>query len=66
MTLTQRKKVFEKIKNQINAADFIEFYEETPPYDTFIYRNGSLALNWEAEKRKLYKEFDLKHWTGDW
>jgi mannosyltransferase OCH1-like enzyme len=58
--------VFEKIKQQANASGSIKIYDEDPPYDTVIYKNGALKLDWETEKRKLYKEFGLKHWTGDW
>ena len=58
--------VFEKIKKILNTSGSIKTPEENPPYDTVIYKKAGLDLDWEAEKRKLYKEFDLKHWTGDW
>ena len=58
--------VFERIKQQASTSGFIKVYDEKPPYDTVIYKNGALKLDWETEKRKLYKEFGLKHWTGDW
>jgi len=58
--------VFERIKQQASTSGFIKIYDEDPPYDTVIYKNGALKLDWETEKRKLYKEFGLKHWTGDW
>ena len=58
--------VFERIKQQANTSGFIKVYDEKPPYDTVIYKNGALKLDWETEKRNLYKEFGLKHWTGDW
>jgi mannosyltransferase OCH1-like enzyme len=58
--------VFEKIRETMEAAGFIKTYREDPPYDTIIYRNGTLGLNWEQEKRKFYAESGLKHWSGDW
>ena len=58
--------VFEKIRETMEAAGFIKTYREDPPYDTIIYRNGALGLDWEQEKRKFYAESGLKHWSGDW
>jgi mannosyltransferase OCH1-like enzyme len=58
--------VFEKIREKMEAAGFIKTYREDPPYDTIIYRNGTLELNWEQEKRKFYAESGLKHWSGEW
>ena len=58
--------VFEKIRETMDAEGFIKTYREDPPYDTIIYRNGTLGLNWEQEKRKFYAESGLKHWSGDW
>jgi mannosyltransferase OCH1-like enzyme len=58
--------VFEKIREKMEAAGFIKTYREDPPYDTIIYRNGTLGLNWEQEKRAFYAESGLKHWSGDW
>ena len=57
---------FGKIREAMDAAGFIKTYREDPPYDTIIYRNGALRLNWEQEKRKFYAESGLKHWSGDW
>lgn len=57
---------FDKIREAMDAAGFIKTYREDPPYDTIIYRNGALGLNWEQEKRKFYAESGLKHWSGDW
>lgn len=58
--------VFEKIRKTMEATGFIKTYREDPPYDTVVYRNGGLQLNWEQEKRKFYAESGLKHWSGDW
>ena len=57
---------FDKIREAMDAAGFIKTYREDPPYDTIIYRNGTLGLDWEQEKRKFYAESGLKHWSGDW
>ena len=58
--------VFEKIREKMEASGFIKTYREDPPYDTIIYRNGTLGLNWEQEKRAFYAESGLKHWSGEW
>ena len=58
--------IFEKLREKMNDAGFIKTYREDPPYDTIVYRNGALQLNWEQEKRKFYAESGLKHWSGDW
>lgn len=58
--------VFDKIRETMDAAGFIKTYREDPPYDTVIYRNGALGLDWEQEKRAFYAESGLKHWSGDW
>ena len=60
------EEVFEEIREKLNSAGFINTYREDPPYNTIVYRNGALELNWEQEKRKFYAESGLKHWSGDW
>jgi mannosyltransferase OCH1-like enzyme len=60
------KDVFEAIRETIKTASFIKTYREDPPYDTIVYRNDTLGLDWEQEKRKFYAESGLKHWSGDW
>ena len=60
------EEVFEEIREKLNSAGFINTYREDPPYNTIVYRNGALGLNWEQEKRKFYAESGLKHWSGDW
>ena len=60
------KEVFQKIKDKLNELDFVTVFDEDPPYHTVIYRGGENGLDWEQEKRKLYKEFGLKHWTNEW
>jgi len=58
--------VFDRIRETMDAAGFIKTYREDPPYNTIVYREGALGLNWEQEKRKFYAESGLKHWSGDW
>jgi hypothetical protein len=43
----------------------VKLCPDNPPYDTVLF-NGEVPFNHEAEKRKLYAEFGLKHWTGEW
>jgi hypothetical protein len=60
------KEVFDRIREQISNSGFMSTYREDPPYNTIVYRNGGLNLDWEQEKRKFYAESGLKHWSGDW
>ncbi len=60
------EEVFEAIRGAIKTSGFIKTYREDPPYDTIVYRNDTLGLDWEQEKRKFYAESGLKHWSGDW
>jgi mannosyltransferase OCH1-like enzyme len=57
---------FARIREIINQMPFIVTYRETPPYDTIVYKDNNSGLNHEALKRTLYKDFNLKHWTGEW
>jgi len=38
---------------------------EQPPYKTILHR-GDTDIDHEKEKRALYAEFGMKHWTGEW
>jgi hypothetical protein len=38
---------------------------EQPPYKTILHR-GDIDFDHEQAKRELYKEFGMKHWTGEW
>lgn len=60
------KDAFDAIKDKLAELEFIKVCEENPPYHTVIYRNGELNLDWEQEKRKLYAEFGLRHWSNEW
>lgn len=46
-------------------SDGIKTFKDNPPYDTMLWQ-GDGGFNHEDEKRKLYAEFGLKHWTGEW
>jgi len=46
-------------------SDGIKTCRDEPPYDTMLFK-GAVAFDHEIEKRKLYAEFGLKHWTGEW
>ena len=60
------KEVFQEIRAKIKEADFIKTYRETSPLDTMVYRDDGIIKNHEDMKRDLYKEYELKHWTGEW
>lgn len=59
------KEIFDKIREIINNISIIKTYKETSPYNTVVF-NGSVDFDHEQEKRKLYKEYGLKHWTNEW
>ena len=60
------EEVFNRIREQISNSGFMSTYREDPPYNTIVYRNGGLNLDWEQEKRRFYADSGLKHWSGDW
>lgn len=66
--LPQTKENIIMFREMFETSGFIQTYRESPPYNTFVYReeNGQIAIDHEAEKRKFYAECKLKHWTGDW
>lgn len=57
--------VFEELRKEINKYSFMKTFRENPPYNTLVYQ-GNFEGDHELEKRKLYAQFDLKHWTGEW
>ena len=59
---------FAAIREQIAKMPFIKTYRESPPYDTITYRHDPDAWPYdhEAEKRRLYADNGMKHWTGEW
>ena len=60
------KEVFEELRSKIVESNFIKTYRETSPLDTIVYRDDGIIKNHEDMKRALYKEYELKHWTGEW
>jgi mannosyltransferase OCH1-like enzyme len=57
--------VMAKLREQIATMPFIATMREQPPYKTILHR-GDTDINHEKEKRALYAEFGMKHWTGEW
>jgi mannosyltransferase OCH1-like enzyme len=58
-----------ELRKAIYSVNFLATYRESFPKDTFLFRceeGQELAFDHEAEKRKLYASYDLKHWTNDW
>jgi len=60
------EQVFDSIRWKISRCDFIQTYDEAPPYNTILYRPEPDQIDHELEKRQFYRESKLKHWTGDW
>ena len=58
--------VFDKMRAVMAATGFIKTYREDPPYNTIVFRGQHLGLDWEQEKRSLYAQSGLKHWSGEW
>lgn len=57
--------VFAMLRERLAGLPFISTYREDPPHDTLLFR-GSVTMDHDAEKRKLYAEFGMRHWTGEW
>jgi hypothetical protein len=62
------EEVMKNIVETINNLGFIQTYIENSPTDTFLYRNENRPEleDWEGNKRALYANYSLKHWTGEW
>jgi len=60
------KETFSKIRKTIEDMPFLDTYREVPPYDTIIYRHDGGEIDLERQKRELYREFSIGHWTGEW
>jgi hypothetical protein len=58
--------VFDEIRQVIDSCGFIKTYREDPPYNTVVFRGANLGLDWEQEKRRLYADSGMRHWTGEW
>jgi hypothetical protein len=57
--------VMGKLREHIATMPFIATMREQSPYKTILHR-GDTDINHENEKRALYAEFGMKHWTGEW
>lgn len=60
------KEEFDSMKSVIKSVSFLDTYEEDPPYNTIVFQNEDVDFDHETEKRKLYAEFNLQHWTKEW
>ena len=62
------KEVFQEMQKKIEETSFIETYNETSLFDTIVFQKPDdfVEFDHEVEKRKLYADFDMKHWTGEW
>lgn len=60
------KRTFESIRSIIEKTPFLDTYREVPPYDTVLYRHDGGDVNLEKQKRELYREFSIGHWTNQW
>lgn len=57
---------FEKIRQKIEQIPFLQTYREDIPYNTFVFRDQLVDFDHETEKRKLYADYGLRHWSGEW
>lgn len=60
------KEKFELMRTKINCIPFLKTYKENPPGDTITNRSNVTEEEFERQKRELYAEYNLKHWTGTW
>jgi hypothetical protein len=56
---------FDEFRELVGRTPFLKTYREDPPYNTILYQDG-VHDGHENMKRELYKEFCMKHWTGEW
>lgn len=57
---------FNWMREQFKKIPFIKLVREQPPYNTVLYTNKKKIFDHEQMKRQLYKDANIKHWTGDW
>jgi mannosyltransferase OCH1-like enzyme len=60
------KNTMDFLRKQIKDSGFLDTYTENSPYDTYLFRNEQVYFDHEVEKRKLYAEYNIKHWTNEW
>jgi len=59
--------IFKEIRSALSNIPFIKTYRETPPYDTIVFKKDKyFEMDHEKEKRTLYADFGMKHWTNEW
>jgi hypothetical protein len=59
--------VMGKLREHIASIPFMATMREDPPDETILHRGDlDLDIDHEKEKRALYAEFGMKHWTGEW
>lgn len=58
--------VFEQLRAVVEKHPNIRTYREDLPYNSVLYRGPNEGDLWEQEKRTLYRDYNLKHWTGEW
>jgi hypothetical protein len=60
------KEVFEDFRKKIDLIPGYKTYKENYPYDTLVYRQNADTkyFDHELEKRRLYREFGMKHWAN--
>ena len=69
------KEKFDEVRKAVAECGLnIKTYNESPPYDTVIYKHdkdkfkqgNSMLTDWEELKKEFYASYKLKHWTGEW
>jgi len=55
------------MKEVLSSMPFVYTYTEELPYHSVICRNKQGHYDeWANQKKELYKNYELKHWTGEW
>ena len=56
----------DRLRSRIGEISFIRTYREEPWRDTMVFRADSYfdGIDYELEKRRMYEEFGMDHWTG--
>ena len=61
------RNTIQHIRQTLEDIPFIYTYREELPYNSVICRDKQGTYDeWENQKRELYQNYNLKHWTGDW
>jgi mannosyltransferase OCH1-like enzyme len=58
--------VMDRLRGRIGDISFISTYREEPWRDSILFRGGVEydGIDYELEKRRMYEEFGMDHWTG--